>query len=110
MDSLLTQLEAGRANKLAERLGGEADDGLLYKPKGMHEAIFNRLVYAAGCPPSRLTRNRVDGQECQAATSPVPKGGVVIQLHLALHVSSRTPPPQRQPMTQHGGGMLSASS
>jgi hypothetical protein len=33
-----------RANKLVARLGGEAVDGLLYKPKGMHTTTFNQQV------------------------------------------------------------------
>ncbi|MDB4912584.1 MAG: hypothetical protein JWM95_228 [Gemmatimonadetes bacterium] len=33
-----------RATKIVARLGGEAYDGLLYKPRGMHTATFNRLV------------------------------------------------------------------
>jgi hypothetical protein len=33
-----------RAEKIVARLGGEADDGLVYKPRGMHWRTFHRLM------------------------------------------------------------------
>jgi len=33
-----------RADKIVATLGGEADDGLVYKPRGMHWRTFHRLM------------------------------------------------------------------
>jgi hypothetical protein len=33
-----------RANKIVLRLGGEANDGLVYKPRGMHWSTFHRRM------------------------------------------------------------------
>jgi hypothetical protein len=33
-----------RANRIARRLGGEADDRIVYKPKWMRWATFNRMM------------------------------------------------------------------